>query len=1162
MKSKNFTFLTFIVLMIIIYPIFPIVIPNNNGNLNVGMENNVGTIQDDIKTADVVFDEQFDMAESIALWLRNEWMNNNLNRSNVIRLGEDGIASVGQFFIELYKVTSNTTYIDWAKDIADWMIAQHTSLGYPAGKWPNKIASTIISNYTGYEQGCAGIGSFFINLYNVSTSYSYLLNEARKIYTYLNNKAQATPTGLSWEEKEPIIYSNEVGYVSYNTTRNGTVSAGSLSNVNTYDGSTYDIQAVNSHSEVNYVFLLDQLIPTEDSAFLDSFLTELTVSISVRSSTALTTGDVLIYNSGNSSWVDITGASTIGMTENTFTKIITSGFSNWTQKLGDIELISVKVNTTDGVSHIVYVDALNITIDYDNSYNSVSYATGAAGIGSFYLDMCNSDWGNQTLINQAKDAADYILEEAKEYNQNSAWLEKNKYYTGIQKGAAGIGKYLLRLKKITGNTTFLTYAEKAANWLINSNATISTGLILEGPSLFWGEYNKSSNILSDILPGMDYCAGIGQFLLELGQDIGGTNDYKINATYAANWLINANFNHMAETEKFFDRIAFYKWKSKLTSRYSYAESTAGVLEFLDNIFMETLASNYTNALSKGMEWIFKTIDIQAGIWGGTFDAYAIPNGLAGVGYAFTTINLKKPSIQSILTPISYEFNDTLRVIFNIQGFGSNITDFSTELRFEYDANADFDNLTNMGGNNFYYDFVDISYNKTVNYAIFVVDSNGTFSLDNNGSVYLMNVVDSHAPITRLVPLYGEGISAGAYGILEIRVKKNEDRGSPLTHIIVNSPILGINDQINWTASSSQWTTEGDEYVHSYQISVGAGFVYNTLITVNVSIYDAIGNQRYILESFIVTDTIPPIFTETSTIGIRWIPQFTSYDVEAKVGDVGSGISDTQGVFVKYTTDEGRTWQIAYLQKVGTKYEGAIPGQFWFVTVYFVFGAVDLAGNEIYEDVFKTTYTNVEDIPLYAMHNYQVILNWFVLLAIVGVIALISVLSYLVYSRRGGYLEKMRRKSKAAATGLAIKERLTNFYYNLVEKLNRFGEKLTKGLSGGGGKIKLWFEEHLSEKTKKLFQKIGRVLIAVPKGIVNGIRAFFVGIGRLITRTKGVYIVFYMGLGFIIVVTTVVQFFMEAGYPIRAVFFANLGFMMFLSGLIGFLIRFIYKLAYK
>ena len=200
--------------------------------------------------------------------------------------------------------------------------------------------------------------------------------------------------------------------------------------------------------------------------------------------------------------------------------------------------------------------------------------------------------------------------------------------------------------------------------------------------------------------------------------------------------------------------------------------------------------------------------------------------------------------------------------------------------------------------------------------------------------------------------------------------------------------------------------------------------------------------------------------------------------------------------------------------------------------------------------------------LSAMYSYSITINWTMLLVVVGAIAILVVSGYLIYSKRGGYLERMRRKSKATATGLAIKERITNFYYKIYDSMNRLGENMSKKFSSSGGKIQLWFSDHFGGKPKKFFKGVGRVLWALPKGIFNGIGNLFRGLGRVIANSKAWHLLFYMGLGFMMLITTVIQFLMEAGYPLRAVFFANMGFLMLISGIIAFLLRFIYKLSYK
>ena len=331
-----------------------------------------------LKTSDNTLDDQIDTAEDAAQWLRTEWLDNKFSRSGEIRLGQDGISGVGEFFVELYQATGNSNYHTWAIDIADFLISQHALLGYPDGKWPNKIAVSGVSNYSSYEQGAAGIGSFFINLYNITLNNTYRL-EASQIHDYLDSIDVPTVSGLAWEEQESLSYTDGLGLVSFNNIFNGTETGGTqLSNLNSHDGSTYQIDAdANFVSDVTYSLNLTQLIPFEDLPFIDDYISQMTVKISVVSNAALTSGDVFIRNTDNQSWVQMNGAS-ISTTEQEFTKVINSDISNWT----GVGLIRVNVNTTAVGVHRISIDALNYTMNYNNGYNSTSFATGAAGIGN------------------------------------------------------------------------------------------------------------------------------------------------------------------------------------------------------------------------------------------------------------------------------------------------------------------------------------------------------------------------------------------------------------------------------------------------------------------------------------------------------------------------------------------------------------------------------------------------------------------------------------------------------------------------------------------------------------------------------------------------------------------------------------------------------------
>jgi len=1173
MKSKNIAFFMIITALMI------------TSTLNLNINNapsqtdniiddekeldNVKEVYDNfgLKPSDVSNNNRFDIAEQAGQWLWTKWTANKFNKSGEIILGQTGVAGVGNFFIELRKATGNVIYGGYATQIGDWLRTQHASLGYEDGKWPNKLATSGVSNFTGYSLGSAGIGSFFLNLFDL-TGNSIYEYEAQKVHNYLDSIDQPTASGngLAWREKDPVIITNTLTTPTSSSINNGTESPTTdLKNLNVYDGNFYEIDSdIYFDSDVEYKISLANGtgIDPLDIEDIDKFMSGFTVNISAKSNVTLDDSQISIRNHVSGTWVPIDAGVDIDTGEDYFDMEITANIKDYCYPW-----ILIKVNTTDTEDHRISINALNVTIlQFNNEVNRSVVATGAAGIGNFYLDFLDLDPGNQTLLDKATGAANFTIEQGSEYSNTIAWLEKGIYKTGISEGAAGIGKLYLRLYQKTLDIYYLNYAKKVADWLIINNATVS-GLNLYNISLLWGNTNSSTTPLNTITSGMDSCAGIGQFLLDLGQEIGGNNVYITNATFVANWL--TNLQYVITREKQFNYDVFYKWPYLGVPDYTYARGTAGALIFLNNMFSQRQdLPIFSMSLSRGVEWLIKTLNIQTDSWGDNSTYYNFDDGLTGIGYALLNIDLKRPEISALNVPFEVEFDDDADdfiVTFTINNYSSNIK--QAFIRYNTTPGSYWQVfLTHEGGNTYSFQFPQQDFDTTFTYGVFIIDNNDTLGYDNNGSRYIFKILDSDAPEASLVPLYGKGFDIVDSGYLQIRVAQNHPRGADFIGVEVRIPILtAVVDVV--LAIQFEWDSDENEYYYNYQIETekGDNLNYDDVIKVYVDVYDIAGNVNPLVENINIIDGFDPTLDVDKDIKLpksRWIPQFTSIKIEARVIDEESGLDPDEGVFVLYSINKGKTWNTVYFKKSGTKFVGAIPGQLLLLKVYFVIGAEDKEGNYVLWDKFGTTYSNIEDINVDSAWEYIVVLNWAVLLSIVGIIAAIIVVGYLLYSKRGGYLDKMRRKSRATATGLAIKERITNFYYNLVDKMNALGEKITKATEGGFGKVGLWFSEHMSERTKNVFRKIGRFLIAIPRGIINGIGNFFKGIGRLISRSKGWQIILYMFFGLLILITTTVQFIMEGSYPIRAVLFANIGFLLFISGIFVLLMRFTYKLAYK
>jgi len=1104
--------------------------------------------------------DRISFAEKTARWLWTKFQQNKWNESgnDYIELGQSGASGIGTFYIDLFEKTSNQTYLDWAKSVASWLIQQHPS-SYPAGKWPNKIDTANALNYSGWAYGSAGIGSFFVKLYSLTSNNTYL-TQAQNIHNYLSSIRKITPSGKGyvWQEKDPLSLTNEVCWPIKNNTIIGNNSNSFFSNIKSYDGVTYNTDSkfnTTAHkTDVEYWITVFEKIPTEDLYNINLFLKNLTIALSINSSINSLSSDIMIYNYGNNSWEPISSDS-IGTSESHIEKTFTKDLANYASPI-----IKIKVNSSSSSSHTISIDALNATIDYNNKYNSSSIATGAAGIGNFYLEFYSAT-GNNTYLQYATGAANYTLEQAKKVGDKTAWLEYGKYYTGILKGTSGIADFLLEIYNVTHISTYLNEVKNAAKWLVSCNIS-SLGY---SNTLIIGETNESTTAT---YVGAYYLAGIGNFFLKLNKLLP-NNWYLNNASLLANWLMTLG-QTVERNVGYGYQYLYYKWKDILNQDdYSYSTGTAGVLIFLNNLNSANSTKKVLEFLSGGIEWIKNTVNLTNAsaneYWATSNNLYSVPLGLAGIGLAMINVDIKRPLISIYNVKSSYEYDGDITLYFNASASipNSAIDEFYISYSYGQDYIQGIWNLrycTNVFGNVYSYTFQYVSQGTTIYFILIARDKNGTFSADTNDQKkFSINIVDTHAPETEIIPSWDEGVGSGEESSFKIKVIKENVRGAAFNYCIISIPELKINKDIQ----SVQFDDKGTYLEYEFKFSIPSSAEYGEVYHISVTTIDVAMNTLVTTELLPIIDNKPPVLQEYEDAYSQWIPQFTEVEVAAKFVDDGSGIDDKKGVFVVYSTDDCKTWsEPIYLEKQEDKYVGKLPGQTLLVDVYYVFGAEDKEGNKVYYDKFYAAYSNIEDINKKSILVYHVIINWTVILIVIALIAVVIIISYAIYSKKGGYLGKMRREARLAATGLAFKEKLTNFYYKIYDALNSFGEKLSKIGKGGTGKVSLWVEEHIGEKFRNFFKRIGRFLYGIPLGIIHAIGYFFKGIGRAITKSKGWQLFSVIIFGFLILITTVAQFIMEGSYPIRAIIFANLGFLLIIVGIVSFLIRFLYKLIYK
>ena len=119
-----------------------------------------------------------------------------------------GAAGIGRFFLNLYSYTYNTTYRDWAEEIAQYLKNEDSVADPNEMAWAEKEGDSYISNE--YLKGTPGIGVFFMDLEDTTSNTTYgqwALNVSR----YLINAADTSGIGATWKNNNSPSASNKTG---------------------------------------------------------------------------------------------------------------------------------------------------------------------------------------------------------------------------------------------------------------------------------------------------------------------------------------------------------------------------------------------------------------------------------------------------------------------------------------------------------------------------------------------------------------------------------------------------------------------------------------------------------------------------------------------------------------------------------------------------------------------------------------------------------------------------------------------------------------------------------------------------------------------------------------------------------------------------------------
>jgi rhamnogalacturonyl hydrolase YesR len=377
----------------------------------------------------------------------------------------------------------------FAESAADYLIA--SAVEDSGGlKWP-EYNGTAAKYKTNYLKGAAGIGEFFLDMYNsyksdpffegVKPEAEMYLDTAKGAATWLIARAVAENGGYFWPRD--FNADNSI--------------AGSSDN---YTGMYAGAAGVGT-------FFLDMYRTTGDSTYLPYAEGAATWILSMAN------------KSHGYKWVEKIGAdnSTELSTRWTFGSPGIGGFFIDLFLTTDNALYAESANKTiEGL--IEYADSSEGGYHWNkvngNTEKYVGRWHGAAGVGTFFLEMYEL-YENTTHLGYARGIAEWIFGTHEEdqgyyYPDNNNTATKSYKLGGWSRSAAGIASFYLGLHEATSDANYLGNATAIADFLIN-NATLTDY------GLTWADTDTNPRIATAIGHGL---AGTGLFFIELYQATG------------------------------------------------------------------------------------------------------------------------------------------------------------------------------------------------------------------------------------------------------------------------------------------------------------------------------------------------------------------------------------------------------------------------------------------------------------------------------------------------------------------------------------------------------------------------------------------------------------------------------------------------------------------
>lgn len=534
-------------------------------------------------------------------------------------------------------------------------------------------------------------------------------------------------------------------------------------------------------------------------SFETQYIKNITLLCRAFTSASLDYAQVSVYNRAYGRFDNF---GTITSSEQLFSLVIDSNYEDYLTPLERTIYVRVSIGHPSSTIY-AYIDVLNVTLNYNDEYYGVDYESGVTGIGMYFLDAYESTF-NDTYLERARKIGNYLISIAEVHSIGgtlcAAWkYEDGKYYTGISKGMAGIGSFLSRLASFNNtDTTYRYYAKLAANWLIKMAKSIAVFNHLNvpiGTGMYWNQINTTSSTYTGMMDGV---AGIADFLLTIGfseTEQGIENTYLDAAIKAGNFLISS-YDPIGITTSANQSVYTYVWSTisyPISSvDLSLYSGTAGVLQFLNNLYRSTHISNFSTCVSGAYEYFRMNANNNPSgpgkYWNITSTSekvYSLGTGVAGVALSLLHISFSSyKAIQAAekaaqwLYSVRTEIN-TNEIAFNESDLG--IVTYSGLMEGTAGVGLTFLNLYRITGN--------ISYFNWASYCAKYLENQNRW-----------NITQSSTDV-----YYGIKYGVSGIGLFFLELAKTSSTSwysnalKSMASFIINNAIIS-GDQYSWTAS--------------------------------------------------------------------------------------------------------------------------------------------------------------------------------------------------------------------------------------------------------------------------------------------------------------------------------------------------------------------------